>query len=209
MNKSILVPISRIFTILGIVLIFLSLIPLPKINYVNKTITLTTYTYRQLRKIILNETFVLPPGHAKAYCFRFYRPLTLHILIEVLNGGNRDINFWVMNKADWSSFIHGEPFYYYVVPSRERITSATITWSPPINKDICFVYDNTFSVVSSKTIHTMIIAVYSAYTTYTTFKKVVQPQIMLHNISDLLAPGIVLLVIGVTMGAISRNYGSH
>jgi len=114
--------------------------------------------YMQSSRVWLDETFTVPPGQASAYCRSFSDETALTIYINVTSDGDGDINFWVMDETDWEHFKQGESFYYYIVPSEERITATTtpITWKPPANQEICFVYDNTFSL-TTKTVYTKII----------------------------------------------------
>jgi len=64
-----------------------------------------------------------------------------------------------MDETEWEHFKQGESFNYYVGPSRLNIITTTtpITWAPPANQRICFVYDNTFSLLTAKTVYTKII----------------------------------------------------
>jgi len=120
-------------------------------------IALFIILYMNSSWVWLDEAFTVPPGQASAYCGSFYDGTTLTISINVVSGGSRDINFWVMDETEWEHFKQGESFNYYTVPSWVRITTGSLTWTPPANQEICFVYDNTFSLITTKTVYTKII----------------------------------------------------
>lgn len=197
-----------IFRVIGIVLIVISVIllvasfiPIPYVENIPREEITTTTTPRLVRvnETWLEEKFVVKPDDANAYCGSFPSGTTLYIYIEVLSGSNRDINFWVMDESEWRVFEADGSFYYYTTPSRRRITEASITWNPPSNQKICFVFDNTFSIITSKTVYAKIITSYEKYTyittTYTT--TIYEPTTKYQTLSYLLAPGIITLAIGV------------
>jgi len=119
-------------------------------------VAVSTVLYMQSSMVWLDETFTVPPGSAQARCGSFPSETTLTIYINVVSGGDRDINFWAMDETDWYGFKMDKSFYYYTAPSRQRITTGSLTWTPPANKRICFVYDNTFSLITSKTVYSKI-----------------------------------------------------
>jgi len=102
---------------------------------------------------ILDDTFVVASNSYTWYCtHRVPDPWQrVSIYIYVASGGNRDINFWVMDKCSFENFQIGRTFRYYVEPSRTRISQASIDWIPeqlnPCGDKICFVFDNTFSTL--------------------------------------------------------------
>lgn len=200
--------IGTLLAVLGGILLIVSFIPIPYVETVPREETAITSTPRLIRvnETWLEETFVVKPDDANAYCGSFASGTTLYIYIKVLSGGNRDINFWVMDESEWRVFEAGGSFYYYTVPSRRRITEATITWNPPSNQKICFVFDNTFSIITSKTVYAKIIASYEKYTyitiTYTT--TIYEPTTKYQTLSYLLPPGIIVLAIGVALLATSK-----
>jgi hypothetical protein len=149
----------------GVILIIASFVPIPVVEV-----------------SLLNETFVLGAGEALAHCFRSFPPgTTLHIAVEVLSGGDRKINFLVMDEPYWRVFEAGDSPYYYSVPSRRSATEVRVTWNPPSDKQLCFVFDNTFSTATSKTVRAEITAI--RYLT----------------LGRLLAPGVLVLVAGATL----------
>lgn len=60
--------------------------------------------------------------------------IKLIISVNVLSGGNRDVDFYVMDESGWRVFKAGGTFYYYTVPSRTCVTRFTVEWHPPENK---------------------------------------------------------------------------
>jgi hypothetical protein len=195
--------------IVGAILSAVSFIPIPYVENVPRTETGITTTPRWVvvNETWLEETFVVQPGDANAYCGSFPSGTTLYITVEVLSGGNRDVNFWVMDESEWRVFKAGGSFYYYTTPSRQRVTEASITWNPPSNKRICFVFDNTFSIITSKTVYAKIVASHEEYTyvttTYTT--TIYEPTTKYQTLSYLLAPGVVMLAVGAGLFIASRH----
>ena len=195
-------------SVVGVILIIASLVPIPYVENVPREVTSVTTTprFKIVNETWLEETFVVKPDDANAYCRSFPSDTTLYITIKVLSGGNRDINFWVMDEPEWRVFKADGSFYYYTTPSRTRITEAYIVWNPPSNERICFVFDNTFSIITSKTVYAKINYSYETYTyetiIYTT--TVHEPSIRYQTLSYLLAPGIVVFAVGIALLIASR-----
>jgi hypothetical protein len=124
------------FLVAGVILVIASFVPIPVVEV-----------------SLLDETFELGAGNALAYCYRSFPPGTvLHITVEVLSGGDRKINFLVMDEPEWRVFEAGGSPYTYSVPSRRSATEVRVTWYPPSDQRLCFVFDNTFSATASKTV---------------------------------------------------------
>jgi len=191
--------------VVGLALLAMSLIPIPSVEFVPKTVPVPRYVYTTVKRVWLDEEFVVPPLSAKAYCGSFPSGTTLVIYIDVVSGGHRDINFWVMDERAWYHFQRGESFYYYIEPSRRRVTEAVITWSPPPNKEICFVYDNMFSIITSKTVYTKIVVEYKTYTITTTYSTTYVQKVVPHTLSHLAIPGILVFIAGVGVVVASRT----
>jgi hypothetical protein len=192
----------------GVILIVASSVPIPYVENTPREETgiTTTPSLVVVKKSLLNETFVVGAGKALARCYVSFPPgTTLHIAVKVLSGGDRNINFWVMDEPEWRVFEAGGSFYYYVTPSRRSVTEVRMTWNPPSNQQLCFVFDNTFSIITSKTVRAEITASYEGYTyvskTYTS--TVYEPAIRYRALGYLLAPGVVVLVAGATLLIIS------
>jgi hypothetical protein len=122
--------------VVGVILVIASFVPIPVVEV-----------------SLLDETFVVGAGQALAHCYRSFPPgTTLHIAVEVLSGGDRKINFLVMDEPEWRAFEAGGSPYHYAVPSRRSATEVRVTWNPPSDRQLCFVFDNTFSTTASKTV---------------------------------------------------------
>lgn len=57
-----------------------------------------------------------------------------------------------MDEVDYWKMKAGESYEYYIVPSRSRVSSLDIDWTPPSGKKIYFVWDNSFSLLTSKAV---------------------------------------------------------
>jgi hypothetical protein len=131
------------FLVAGVILVIASFVPIPVVEV-----------------SLLDETFVVGAGEALAKCYESFPPgITLHIAVEVLSGGDRKINFLVMDEQEWKVFKAGGSPYTYSVPSKRSATEARVTWNPPSDKQLCFVFDNTFSTATSKTVRAEITAI--------------------------------------------------
>jgi hypothetical protein len=194
--------------VIGVILLIVSFVPIPYVENIPRKEMRTTITPSLVvvNETWLDEMFTVKAGEANAYCGSFPSGTTLYIEIKVLSGGNRDINFWVMDKSEWRVFKAGGSFYYYTTPSRQRVTEVRITWDPPSNQEICFVFDNTFSIITSKTVYAKIVASYEKHTyvtkTYTT--TIYEPTTKYQTLSYLLAPGVVMLAVGAALFIASR-----
>jgi hypothetical protein len=108
--------------VVGVILIVASSVPIPYVENTPREETgiTTTPSLVVVKKSLLNETFVVGAGKALARCYVSFPPgTTLHIAVKVLSGGDRNINFWVMDEPEWRVFEAGGSFYYYyVTPSR-------------------------------------------------------------------------------------------
>jgi hypothetical protein len=188
----------------GVILLVASLIPVPHTYTRPKVETYTLYSTPPVRGVLINETRTVPAGGYTAICNTFYgEDTTLHITISVLWGGNRDINFWVMDREELSNFASGRAFFYYTKPSRERISKAYITWKPPTGKEICFVLDNTFSSFSSKTVAISIIYEYTAETI--TITRTVTETEFLYPYSFFTVPAIAIIAVGAGLAVAGKR----
>jgi len=196
--------IGLVLLVLGIGLFTASFVPVPVVSYNPKTKTVYEPKYTIVSKVWLEETFTVSPGRAAAYCGSFPSGTTLTITIKVVSGGNRDINFWAMDEDEWDHFKLGESYHYYTVPSRNRVVDTSIVWTPPANQRICFVYDNTFSIITSKTVYTKITAEYPTYTLVPTNTTTYEPEMTPRSLGFLAIPGILLIIVGVSLIVGSR-----
>jgi hypothetical protein len=193
----------------GVILIIASSVPIPYVENAprEETRITTTPSLVVVKVSLLNETFVVGAGGALAHYGSFSPGTTLRIAVKVLSGGDRNINFWVMDESDWRAFKADGSFYYYVTPSRRSVTEVRMTWNPPSYRKLCFVFDNTFSIITSKTVRAEITASYEEYTyvTKTYTSTVYEPAIRYRTLGYLLTPGVLVLVAGATLLIISWN----
>jgi hypothetical protein len=186
----------------GVILLVASSVPIPYVENTPREETgITTIPgFVVVKESWLNETFVVGAGEALAYCGSFPSGTTLHIAVKVLSGGDRNINFWVVDEPDWRAFKAGDSFYYYVTPSRRSVTEVRVTWNPPSYRKLCFVFDNTFSIITSKTVRAEITASYEKYMHVSTYTSTVyEPAIRYRTLGYLLAPGVLVLAVGVAL----------
>ncbi len=137
-----IIALGVILTIIGVFVILLSVIVVP-------------YTTTRLEEVPhsnvwLDETFSVPALTHKYYSGTF--STSLHITFTVTSGGNRDIDFQAMDEVNYWKMRAGESYNYYIIPTRTRITSLDIDWTPPSGTRIYFVFDNSFSLFTSKTV---------------------------------------------------------
>ena len=140
-----------ILAIVGVLIFFLGIVKVPY--------TTTELVEVPKSDVMLDESFTVPALSHIGRSTTFYKSLTLHITLTVTAGGNKDIDFRVMDEVNYWKFRADESYEYYSAPSRSRVSSVNIEWTPPQNKEIFFVWDNSFSLLTSKSI--------SAYFYYT------------------------------------------
>jgi hypothetical protein len=195
----VLLALGIVFAVVGAGLLIASYVPIPKTVIRPVEVPTTTTIYTTIRETWLDETFVVGPGEATAYCGSFPSGTKLYINVNVLSGGNRDIDFYVMDESEWRVFEAGGSFYYYVEPSRTRITSFNIVWEPPSNKEISFVFSNTFSIITSKTVKATIEYERIGYKTVTTTTTTYEPSTEYTTFNELMMPGFVLTLLGIAL----------
>lgn len=188
----------------GVILVIASYVPIPYVENTprEETRTTTTPSLVVVKVSLLNETFVVGAGKALARCYVSFPPgTTLHIAVKVLSGGDRSINFWVMDEPEWRVFEAGGSFYFYSIPSRRNATEVRVTWNPPSDQRLCFVFDNKFSTTTSKTVRAEITASYEGYTyvTKTYTSTVYEPAIRYRALGYLQTLGVVVLVAGAIL----------
>lgn len=144
MRKEI-VGIGTFLAIVGIALIASSLISVP-------------FTSSQLVQVphsedVFYKTISVPPGHY-TQSGTLIEGRRIHIDFEVTSGGNLDINFFVADEVNYYKWKSGETASVYL--SRSRITSLETDWMVPYTDKWYFVYDNSFSLITSKEVSTHI-----------------------------------------------------
>lgn len=102
---------------------------------------------------LITESFTLPLGHGS-----HNRTLSngdkLHIYVEVTSGGDLDIDFYVMDEANYNKWKAEESSSPQI--SRTDLTVFEDDWVVPYDGTWYFVYDSTLSSVSSKEVTTII-----------------------------------------------------
>lgn len=132
--SKIIVTIGLIIAITGIVVTIASVVPI------------------QDSYVWLNESFVVSELGYYTYWGTFPQDTILHITFSVLYGGDRSIDFWVMDWLDFQKFNASEAYEYYSGISRESISVMNIEWDPPSSVlPTYFVWDNRDSF-ESKTV---------------------------------------------------------
>jgi hypothetical protein len=111
-----------------------------------------------------------------------------------------------MDREELDNFASGKTFYYYVAPSRKQISEAYITWRPPTKKEICFVLDNTFSLLSSKTVKISITYEYEVKTQTTiTVTRTVTETDVLYPFSFFIVPAIAIIAVGAGLAVAGKH----
>jgi len=125
--KSIYFAIGLILAIVGVVLIVIPHVPVSGSS------------------LLFDDSFVVPGGMHYYYYATFYSPTTIHISFDVTEGGDRSVDFLVMDETNYQRMSEGQAYEYYTAPSRHSISKTDIKWVPPTNKKIYFVWDNSLS----------------------------------------------------------------
>lgn len=141
------VAVGVVLAIVGIVVVLLGVVKVPY--------TTTGLAEVEKSDVWLNESFTVSALSHDYYSGSFSSDTTLHITFQV----SGDIDFWVMDETNYWKMRASETFQYYSTPSRSRVTSVNIDWNPPSGQRIYFVWDNSFSWFTSKSV--------SAYFYYT------------------------------------------
>lgn len=118
-----------------ILLIFLTVVFLMGCTEI--PVTEQTYT-------LVDEQFTVPANSMKSYYADLEAGDEIQVLITVLEGGNLDIDFYITDANDAK------------IISRSRIGQSTVSWKVPYSGTYYFVYDNSFSMMTSKIVKTTI-----------------------------------------------------
>jgi len=164
----------------GVILLAASYVPIPYVEDAPRVETRVTAapSLVTVNRVLLDETFKLNASQTLTLCRSFPPGTTLDITIKVLSGGS--INFWVMDEPELRVFKAGGSFNYYVFPSGRDVIERSVTWSPPSDQLLCFVFDNAFSTRTSKTVYAKITFSYEELThvtrthTYTVHEQAVR-----------------------------------
>jgi hypothetical protein len=127
------VPIGVVLMVMGVVLFIVAYFPFPLYSGTDN---------------ILNETHTVSAGYFYRVSYTFSGEDSIHIAFTVSGGA---VDFWVMDEGEYNHFKNGEGFNYYASPSLSSVSTASIDWIPPQNKEVCFVWENTGSGSKSVT----------------------------------------------------------
>ena len=134
--------VSILLIISGIFIITLSLLPVP---------FTTTKTFEVEKSATeIDESFIVSPRNHQYYTRAFPTGSELMINFEVTSGGNLDVNFWITTEWEyykWKADETSKSFIY-----RDRASSFSQKWGPTNNDPLYFVFDNSFSTITSKTV---------------------------------------------------------
>lgn len=72
----------------------------------------------------------------------------LTVEFEVIEGGNKDIDIYIIDSENHDKLIQGYDFTY--IKYYQRVISGTIGFTPEEDGNYWFVFDNTFSIFTSK-----------------------------------------------------------
>lgn len=133
-----------ILALIGVLIFFLGIVKVPYAT--------TESVEVPKSEVVIDESFTVPALSHVARSTTFYLVRTLHITFTVTSGGNRDIDFRVMDEVNYWKFRADESYEYYTAVTRTRVSSVDIEWVAPLDTEIFFVWDNSFSWVTSKSI---------------------------------------------------------
>lgn len=75
---------------------------------------------------------------------------TLKIEFEVIDGGNKDVDFYILDSVNFNKWDNSESFTYLVY--RNRALYANINFVVPNNDTFYVIFSNSFSFITSKTV---------------------------------------------------------
>lgn len=138
----------------------------------------------------LNESFSVPPGHeARSGSISSGTQLGIHF--EVTSGGNLDVDFFVADDTNYWKWRAGETASVYL--SRTRITTLDVNWTVPESDTWYFVWDNSFSIITSKGVTAQI----TRYWTEIENREVTDYRPLIE--SQYAYVGIIILLVGVAV----------
>lgn len=160
------------------------LIALPFV-YVPKTVS---EPYQVLKSSsIVSESFVVPPSTTRHTTYLNQND-SLNIQVTVTSGGNRDIDFSVND---------GSTTYL----SYSRVTTVNEDWTVPLSSNYNFVYDNSFSFITSKDVTVEV----TKHWTETAYRDVTTNIQLLPFEVAYLGVALVLVGIGLTIFAVAKK----
>ncbi len=87
-------------------------------------------------------------GHRWMLGFDLTTKYELSLEFEVVEGGNKDVNIYLVDSENYDKLIQGRDFTY--IKSYNRAVSGIIFFIPEEDGKYWFVFDNTFSVFTTK-----------------------------------------------------------
>jgi hypothetical protein len=167
--KKAIVGIGVFALIIGVLLIALPFV------YVPKTVSESYQVPKSM--VIIGESFVVPTSKTTHTTYLNAGDL-LNIQVTVTSGGNRDIDFSVDDGA--TTYL-----------SYSRVTTVNKDWTVPISSNYNFVYDNSFSWITSKDVTVQV----TKHWTETAYRDVTQNhQLLPFEFAYL---GVVLALVGI------------
>ena len=178
--KKVILGIGIFALIIGILLIAFPFIYVPK--------TVSEPYQDPKSSTIISESFVVPPSKTTHTTYLNAGDL-LNIQVTVTSGGNRDIDFSVNDGA--TTYL-----------SYSRVTTVNKNWTVPISSNYNFVYDNSFSLITSKDVTVQV----TKHWTETAYRDVTRNYQLLPFEFAYLGVVLALVGIGLTIyGVVKRD----
>lgn len=131
-----------LIAIVGVLIVIVTVIPLPT------TVSRTLPVARS--EVDIDKSFEVPAGQYEYFVVYSGWRSELQISFKVISGGNKDIDFFIVDDGNYSKWKAGEPCQPY--RSEHQLSSFDDRWTPPSDKVLYFVFGNFFSQTNSKTI---------------------------------------------------------
>jgi len=139
----------------------------------------------------LRESFVVPAGTHTARYGSLSAGTRMRIYVKVTSGGNLDVNFHVMDETNYWKWRAGESASTSI--TRSRITTFDDYWTVSSSETWYFVFDNSFSWITSKGVTCEI----THYWTETEYKQVTEYRTLIS--SEYSYIGVILLLVGIAV----------
>jgi len=93
---------------------------------------------------------VITPGEAIFFPFILMQNEVLKIEFEVTDGGNKDVDFYILDSENYNKWENDTSFTYLVF--RNRAVYANINFVAPDDDLFYIIFSNSFSIITSKTV---------------------------------------------------------
>jgi hypothetical protein len=120
--KRALVALGAVFAIIGIFLCVFSILPVSDSSD------------------WFNQSFVVPEYGHYYVSGEFY---SLEVNLKISFDSQGAVNFYVMDQTDYLKYNSSLPFNYYQAPSAPSVTQMDKSWTPPTDRTLYFVWENT------------------------------------------------------------------